>query len=377
VGPPLGPNIDKLSTRTFSHEARVNGSWDRADAVLGIYYFDSKAHPEFASIRTGRSDIADYVVTSQAKAVFGQLTYSVFDELRVTGGLRYTSQKRELDGETRIFPVGAAFDIYRGKRSEERLDWRLGAEYDLTPRSMLYANVATGFTAGGFANTSGGRANAAAFPFESVTLTAYTAGSKNSLANGALTLNFEGFYYDYKNYQVSQRNAITGLNLIFNADQAEVYGAQLDARLNFSSADQLSLGVAYVHAEAVRLRTSAGIFDGYTLPYSPKWTVNGSYSHTFDLANGGDVEALINTSYASDRWAFYSHPRGGLIPGNTTTNVSLIYNEPGQRWSLSGWVRNLEDNLTQGVGLVGVPRADSAYFLMPPRTFGATFSFNY
>ena len=42
--------------------------------------------------------------------------------------------------------------------------------------------------------------------------------------NGLLTLNAEGFYYDYKNYQVSQREANTARNLMFNADKATIYG---------------------------------------------------------------------------------------------------------------------------------------------------------
>src|SRR3546814_8426333 len=46
---------------------------------------------------------------------------------------------------------------------------------------------------------------------------AFEIGAKNSLLNGALTLNLTGFYYDYKDYQVSQIRNRTAVNEIGRA----------------------------------------------------------------------------------------------------------------------------------------------------------------
>ena len=51
-------------------------------------------------------------------------------------------------------------------------------------------------------------------------------GSKNTLLDGALTLNDDVFYYDYKNYQISEIVDRTSINLNFDA---KVKGAELEA----------------------------------------------------------------------------------------------------------------------------------------------------
>ncbi len=55
---------------------------------------------------------------------------------------------------------------------------------------------------------------------------AYELGTKNTLLDGAMTLNGDVFYYDYKNYQISQIVDRTAVNLNFNAT---VKGAEMEA----------------------------------------------------------------------------------------------------------------------------------------------------
>ena len=54
---------------------------------------------------------------------------------------------------------------------------------------------------------------------------AYELGTKNTLFDGALTLNADVFYYDYKDYQISEIVDRTAINSNFNAT---VKGAELE-----------------------------------------------------------------------------------------------------------------------------------------------------
>ncbi|HEY5239532.1 MAG TPA: TonB-dependent receptor, partial [Rhizomicrobium sp.] len=57
-------------------------------------------------------------------------------------------------------------------------------------------------------------------------INAYELGTKNTTLDGAVTLNGDVFYYDYKGYQISQIVDRTSINLNFNA---KVKGAELEA----------------------------------------------------------------------------------------------------------------------------------------------------
>ena len=57
-------------------------------------------------------------------------------------------------------------------------------------------------------------------------LNAFELGSKNTLLDGALTLNGNVFFYDYKGYQISEIVDRTSINLNFDAT---VRGAELEA----------------------------------------------------------------------------------------------------------------------------------------------------
>src|SRR6185437_106098 len=102
-----------------------------------------------------------------------------------------------------------------------------------TDQTLVYGSYAHGYKAGG-ANPPG-----AIFPDEDANpqpthpltfkpefVDAFELGTKNTLLDGALTLNGDLFYYNYEAYQVSQIVDRTAINLNFNA---HAKGAELEA----------------------------------------------------------------------------------------------------------------------------------------------------
>ena len=170
------------------------------------------------------------VVTNRAYAGFGEATYSILDNLRLTGGLRYSYDDDSTHGITQVLiPVANLVlppSAYALELSDHRVDWKVGAELDLNPTSMAYATVQTGFIDGGF-NIDNAASSASTFKPE--TLLAYTAGIKNRLLGGVLQLNAEAFYYDYKDLQVSAFNVSTGGQDQYNVPKSQIYGLQLDS----------------------------------------------------------------------------------------------------------------------------------------------------
>ncbi len=116
------------------------------------------------------------------------------------------------------------------------LNWT--PKLDFTDQTLIYGSYSRGYKAGG-ANPPGAAFGSSPLAgvaqiaqpihpltFEPEFVNAYELGSKNTLLDGALTLNADVFYYDYKNYQISEIVDRTSINLNFNAT---VKGAELEA----------------------------------------------------------------------------------------------------------------------------------------------------
>jgi len=379
AGPPLTPLIVSQGVTDTSHEARLDATWGRFKNMLGVYYFDSSLpfngtlyFPPVVSIHQGPIS-----TSSRGEAVFGQTTFEASDDLRFTGGLRYSTSTRTLNGvNTTMIGAFSIVDAYSGKTTNDHVDWKVAGEYDINPQSMLYANVATGFSPGGFSIASVAIGSTQAAPFLPMRMTGYTIGIKNRFFDDRLTANLEGFAYDYSNYQVSQRNPSTGQNQVYNAKKASSYGAQLELDFSPTPDDLLSFKPAYLSAIAQTLITPAGDFSGEQLPYAPDWTVNASYQHTFHLTDGASITGLVSFQYVDSQWAFYTHAAGGHIPGVTRTDVDLTYHFSDDRWAVSLWGRNLENSLVLTSGISGAAPGPAAFFAAPPRTYGVRVSFS-
>ncbi|HNN85759.1 MAG TPA: TonB-dependent receptor, partial [Accumulibacter sp.] len=101
-GFPLTSDIDGDSTST-SHELRLAsnaaGPWKW---VAGVYAFDETIHRQSAYNTYITAPFGSFVVNvpfhstikNQSQAAFGQLTYSLLSDLRLTAGLRQTHDKK-------------------------------------------------------------------------------------------------------------------------------------------------------------------------------------------------------------------------------------------------------------------------------------------
>jgi len=172
-------------------------------------------------------------------AGFGEAYYQVTPDLKLTGGLRWTDDKKEFwNIPSQVFLMGGGYPL-AGIVNQEWKEWtgRFVANWtprlDFTDQSLFYASYARGYKGGG-ANPPGpiadplGAQTYVTHPatFAPEFVNAYELGTKNTLLDGSMTLDADVFYYDYKGYQISQIVDRTSVNLNFNA---KVDGAEVEA----------------------------------------------------------------------------------------------------------------------------------------------------
>ena len=165
-------------------------------------------------------------------------------DLKLTAGLRWTEDNKHFTNyPSEILTTGWNYPS-TGILDQQWDKWtgRFVANWtpklNFTDQTLIYGSFAHGYKAGG-ANppgaillTYGGAAGEITSPIHPTTfkpefINAYELGTKNSLFDGALTVNGAAFFYDYKGYQISEIVDRTSINLNFDA---KIKGAELEAR---------------------------------------------------------------------------------------------------------------------------------------------------
>jgi len=384
-----------------SQELRLatNGSGPLS-AQGGVYWFRERARDVYYFRDLQLAGLTPYYVfdndpvESRSKAVFGQATYRLADNLRATAGARYTR-----DDKSRVGSIGyqqaPAFnartdlrELNAGSIATDRTTWRLGLDYDVAPATLVYGSIATGYKAGGFndgcvaGDVRGGIGCPAASALPASTLTyqpetvrAYEAGVKTRFWDRRATLNVAVFHYDYRNLQLSNETIVAGRPRYetTNAGQAEIRGLEADGQVLVTGADRFTYALTLLDAHYASY-TPDGVHSwaGVKLDRTPPRTLALGWEHRLALAGGaltGGVDTRASASY------LLSAPQAGLVyrvPGHTETDLRLGWEPVGARWSVLARVRNVENAVRpmtiSSIGLA-VPTA--------PRTADVRFDYRF
>lgn len=347
--------------------------------------------------------VVDPDIVNETYAGFGQATYSMTDWLRITGGIRYTHERKAENGGviTAVYSVPAGVSVSypsQGSVKYNDVSYRAGVELDVAPRSMLYGTFSTAFHAGGF--NLGVRQGPNQYKYQPERVRSYVIGVKNRFLDNRLQVNVEGFWLDYENYQqnnfgrvndgsvpCSQLGIATACPLTLrteNAATARVRGVEGD--IVFAPVRDTTLNVNILYNDAkftsfVLPNAFGGppaVYDGRRIPGSVPVTVTGGINQAFPLANGGRIVADARTQFKSGAYLWFTYLPSVYQKGYTRTDLSLTYEAPESRFTLTGFVRNVEDKATL---LQGSPTdmTTGAVFtnLNPPRTYGAILGYHF
>lgn len=204
-----------------------------------------------------------------------QIDYDVLDNLTVTLGARYDSDKRKqrnlLNGRVRP----AKFDAVQPKVS---------VAYKLDSSKMIYATFAEGFRSGGF--------NATTYRvpiYLAEQLTNYEVGFKTQFFDRALTINGAAFHSIVKDMQDSFIEISTGSRAIANIDRVRINGFELEARLT-PTAGLTFYGNLGLTDPIVKRFTDNPAFEGNVVSRGYKMSANGGVDYSYDI---GDDKSLF------------------------------------------------------------------------------------
>jgi len=241
----------------FSQEVQLLGDMGDLQWVLGGYYGRETGREVSTSVSipllNPASLITDGSIINRSLAAFAQATWTLAPETRLTGGIRYSSDRRVLTSRSHdstgmcVVPAGeltgAPGNPANGPgqcprtfaNTYSKPSWLISADHRFSRELFTYAKVARGYRTGG-ENLRGAYVLSAFAPFAPEIVTEYEVGVKMDLLDRHLRVNLAAFHDDYKNIQRS----ITILTLrpspstlVTNAAKGRINGveAEVEAKL--------------------------------------------------------------------------------------------------------------------------------------------------
>jgi iron complex outermembrane recepter protein len=421
-------------TRSQSHELRLNGEVSGITYQIGAFYFKETINSEsgfFLPIGANGTFLSYFGrdISSDSKSAFGQVEVPLGDRLTLVGGLRYTDNSRSAIYRNAGPFFNAAADIFRGTTpppggapdaylfnagparkdfaqmrylvtlnlgsDESKVSWLAGVNYQPSDDTLIYAKVSTGFKGGGFD---------AVGDYKPETNTAYEGGWKQTFGDhGQHQFNLGAFYYDYKDLQVSVLLDTTVGGQTFNAGKAKIWGVEASADIALDDNTKFHATFNYLNAEYGQLYaqfnvftvpgtgtditgigdldpTVAGIqqpnFAGNRPPFSPEFIITVGLDHDFTLGNAGSLTARAFTTFKSSYFTNFYNQRDGSQKAFTQTDLSLDYKPVSEAFTITAFVRNLEDirPLTYGGYTAAGPDDIYNWQFGTPRTYGVRVS---
>lgn len=372
--------------KQFSQEVRLesttpgNLTWQ-----IGAYYFHGSGGFEPALIGApafGLNQRIDTHQTADSVAAFGQGTWRFDEATSLTVGLRYTTEKKSIDGGGSLYFPATNFTLVQGPYSDSsrvnKPTWRIVLDHKLAQGTLVYVSYNRGFKSGGFDPGS----IAAAAPFKPEVLDAYEVGLKTELLDHRVRFNSAAFHYDYKDIQLNQFS--NGLLSIYNGKSAKISGLDLDVTAAVTSDFTLNGGLSLVKSRFgdFPITYTAPIpgggvnplplasADGQRLPNTPAYQINLGADYVVRLATG-NIDFNV-TAFRSGRW--YAQPENRLYqkPYNLVNAQAAWTIDADEKYRLTVWGKNLGNKAYASQLVTQIPVADFVT-LAPGRTFGATF----
>ena len=378
-------NSNNGESTARSHELRINSTGAGALRwVAGVYHFNEDVFRDaqyntyvtapFGQLVVNLPFLAS--INNQSKAAFGQATYSLRDDTRLTMGLRYTRDRKSgydpLSGQAAVPPATTSAKAYAADVAFTNTSWKVGVDHDVMRNVMLYASISTGYKSGGF------NAEADTGMYKPETLTSYEAGVKGRFLDNHLQVAANVFHYDYKDQQLTittcrTNDPATCHSFTSNAANSVVNGAELEGKLRVGAGGELRATMAATDAHYKSYRPGANIdYTGKKLDRAPTSTIGLSYTHRFTLDNGGEIAANVGTRHSTSY--YLSDPTLDIRyrqPSFRKSDASIAYDSPGGKWNVQVFVKNIEDEITIQ------SRVPGSFFISDPRTYGIRGSYNF
>ena len=353
-------------------------------------------------------------------AGFGQATLNITKRFTITGGLRYTEERKAatVTGSfTGPVVTGAALGtrnailnqlggtasgggVYQisNEATNGSLAWLVNPAYRVTDNVLLYASASYGVKSGA-ANTAAGANQAGVVLIQPEKSLDYEAGVKTTWLNGKGVVNLN-FYNDtitnYQDSQVDTSNPLLG-SYLANVGKVRLRGLELETSLSpvkgvtvyFNSAYNDAKYLSYDNAPApieyqaylaqpsqenVAASATYLSLTGYQIRNAPKWVAQGGLNAEEPIGHNLLASGYIDASYRST--AALLNPRSALgwQHAYTLLNAGIGLRTEDKAWSLQVWSKNLTNKRYATAFAAATANTPLLQVFGDPRTFGATVS---
>ncbi|KQN79706.1 TonB-dependent receptor [Duganella sp. Leaf61] len=389
--------------RQFSQEFRAESNYrGPLQWIGGLYYFDESIQIDSINFNTfapGNPQNPQYAVQNQKNkswAAFGSLNYTVSDKLKLRGGLRYTSDKKDFTA-MRVEPPASSGPLPVNKDSHN-VSWDLSGTYELSKTTNLFARVATGYRAPsiqGRLNGLGDKPSSA----DAERALSYEAGVKQDLFDRRARLSASVFQYRMKDKQLTAGSGAVNMNQLINADKVTGQGVELDFQANLSDEFSTTFGYSYNDTEIkdknlfvqycgnVGNNAASGCtptnrqgpfvgtsyIDGNPLPRAPKHQLNFTLKYSTEIGNG-EFYAMTDWAYRTSYNFFLYEAPEYTAKKLTEGGVRAAYKWGNGKYEVAAFGRNITD---RQVILGAIDFDNLTGILNEPRTWGGTFKVNF
>ncbi|TWB11841.1 iron complex outermembrane receptor protein [Nitrospirillum amazonense] len=317
-------------------------------------------------------------VTTNNEALFGQGTYHITDDFRLTFGGRLTHDELDYTFQrvataTGFAGIGASF-ASANNYSRNDASAKAGVQYDLGPNTMAYFTYSQGYKGPAYniffnmaANNTG--------RLSPETSNAYEVGLKTSALDNKVVASLALFRDDIDGFQTNSFTNINGavVSTLVNAGTVRTQGVELDFLTRPLPGLTLNGGAAYTDATIVQFACPTGAPatcyypNGKVLPYAPKWKLTADAAYKLPLPDSVPVGITIDTSYSwrADQQMDIGESPATIQKAYGIWNLGVDFAAPEDRFVVRLYAQNLlnqfytvskvPDSATSVVNGVAVP----------------------
>jgi outer membrane receptor protein involved in Fe transport len=373
-----------------SEELRLASNGDgRFQWIGGLFFSDFNSNTTSLSNFAGLEPIfgtSDLIAVGEPinvtqRALFGETSYKLTDQLKATVGLRYysySSTEETINSGIASIAGGPGTVLEFGRADDKGFNPKVNFAYTVNDDVLLYTTAAKGFRPGGPnspvplsgpaqcltgpGNLQSLGLNAAPNQFNPDTVWSYEIGEKARALGNTFQINSDIYYESWNNVQ-QLVDPSCGFSFTANAGSATVYGSEIEIAASLSPSWTVTENVGLTHAtfddtvlatntvKGQKLLDVPNVTENtsviYSMPVSAAYNFNvrGTYTYVGPMQDITYVRndlpgySLVNAraGITSDRFSAF------LFCDNVTNKVAILTNNVAQTVnipSVNRWVTN-------------------------------------